>query len=88
MCAFAVIQELTEDPQISGLSRHQGSWTPNRVLGGLFTSLSSFAQKPFEATPSILGPWDCQKQDAGQGSLHHHRSQVPVVFSLKKLGEC
>ena len=35
--------------------------------------------------PSILGSWDCQKQNPGQGSLHHHRSQVPALSPLTSL---
>ena len=62
---------------IASLSRYHGSWTPNRVLGGLFNT--SYDQKSFEAMPSILCSWDCQKQNPGQGSLNHHRSQVPAL---------
>lgn len=76
-------QELTEDPLSASLSRHQGSWAPNRVLGGFFPSSSD--QKPFEAMSSSLGGWHCQKQDPGQGSFHHHRSQIPTLSSWASL---
>ena len=48
--AFALIEELTEDPLIAGLSRHQGSWIPNRFLGDLFTSFGQKLLKPCPAS--------------------------------------